>query len=69
MRIIDVHNHFYPPAYIDALRSGKSAITVKTDSEGNPEINIPAIITSPCRAIATSRTGSAYSSKKTSPRR
>jgi aminocarboxymuconate-semialdehyde decarboxylase len=41
VRIIDVHNHFYPPAYIDALRSGASAVTVKMDAEGNPEIHYP----------------------------
>ena len=41
MRIIDVHNHFYPPAYIDALRSGESAVTVKMDAAGNPEIHYP----------------------------
>ena len=22
--IVDVHNHYYPPAYLDALRSGES---------------------------------------------
>ncbi|MES2178175.1 MAG: amidohydrolase family protein [Gemmatimonadota bacterium] len=41
MRIIDVHNHFYPPAYIDALRSDTSIVTVKMDDEGNPEIHYP----------------------------
>ena len=41
MRIIDVHNHYYPPAYIDALRSGQSVVTVKMDPDGNPEIHYP----------------------------
>jgi aminocarboxymuconate-semialdehyde decarboxylase len=41
VRIIDVHNHFYPPAYIDALRSGDSVVTVTTDDKGNPEIHYP----------------------------
>jgi aminocarboxymuconate-semialdehyde decarboxylase len=41
VRIIDVHNHFYPPEYIDALRSGESVVTVKTDADGNPEIHYP----------------------------
>ncbi|MEO8336120.1 MAG: amidohydrolase family protein [bacterium] len=41
MRIIDVHNHFYPPAYIDLLRSGESVVTVTTDADGNPEIHYP----------------------------
>jgi aminocarboxymuconate-semialdehyde decarboxylase len=41
VRIIDVHNHFYPPAYIDVLRSGESVVTVKMDDRGNPEIHYP----------------------------
>lgn len=41
MRIIDVHNHFYPPEYLDALRSGKSVVRVTMDSTGNPHIHYP----------------------------
>lgn len=41
MRIIDVHNHFYPPAYLDALKRGESSVTVKYDKDGNPEIHYP----------------------------
>ncbi|AHG89013.1 amidohydrolase 2 [Gemmatirosa kalamazoonensis] len=41
MRIVDVHNHFYPPAYVDALRKGESAITVRVDAAGNPEVHYP----------------------------
>jgi aminocarboxymuconate-semialdehyde decarboxylase len=41
MRIIDVHNHFYPAEYIDAVRRGPSAITVTTDEHGNPVFNSP----------------------------
>jgi aminocarboxymuconate-semialdehyde decarboxylase len=41
MRVIDVHNHFYPPEYLDALRSGKSVVKVTTDSRGNPHIHYP----------------------------
>ena len=41
MRVVDVHNHFYPPRYMDALRSGDSAVTIKIDREGNPEIHYP----------------------------
>ena len=41
MRIVDVHNHFYPPAYLEALTSGKSAVTVKMDAHGNPEVHYP----------------------------
>ena len=39
--IVDVHNHFYPPEYLDALRSGKSVVRVTTDSKGNPHIHYP----------------------------
>ena len=41
MPIIDFHNHFYPPAYLDALRSGSSAVEVTIDDEGNPRIYYP----------------------------
>ena len=41
MRIVDFHNHFYPPAYLDALRSGSSAVEVTIDQEGNPRIYYP----------------------------
>ncbi len=39
--IIDFHNHFYPPAYLDALRSGDTAVTVTEDREGNPVLHYP----------------------------
>jgi aminocarboxymuconate-semialdehyde decarboxylase len=33
MRIVDFHNHFYPPAYIQALRDDPhGAVTVSTDT-------------------------------------
>src|ERR1700760_2953966 len=41
MPIVDFHNHFYPPAYLDALRSGSSVVEVSEDSEGNPLIFYP----------------------------
>src|SRR5215469_3194185 len=41
MRVIDFHNHFYPPAYLEALRSGSSAVEVTIDHEGNPRIFYP----------------------------
>jgi aminocarboxymuconate-semialdehyde decarboxylase len=41
MRIIDFHNHYYPPAYLDALRSGSSAVEVTIDDDGNPRIYYP----------------------------
>jgi aminocarboxymuconate-semialdehyde decarboxylase len=39
--IIDFHNHYYPPAYLDALRSGSSAVEVTIDEDGNPRIYYP----------------------------
>ncbi|MGH7504419.1 MAG: amidohydrolase family protein, partial [Longimicrobiales bacterium] len=41
MSVVDVHNHFYPPAYLDALRRGPSAVTVTTDDRGNPVLHYP----------------------------
>jgi aminocarboxymuconate-semialdehyde decarboxylase len=41
MRVIDFHNHFYPPSYIAALRSGKSSIEVTEDADGNPVLHYP----------------------------
>jgi aminocarboxymuconate-semialdehyde decarboxylase len=39
--IIDFHNHFYPPAYLDALRSGQSRVQITIDDEGNPRLHYP----------------------------
>jgi aminocarboxymuconate-semialdehyde decarboxylase len=39
--IIDVHNHYYPPTFLEALRSGSSALTVEDDAEGNPVLYSP----------------------------
>ncbi|MDE3128729.1 MAG: amidohydrolase [Gemmatimonadota bacterium] len=39
--LIDFHNHFYPPAYLDALRTGQSAVRVTDDADGNPCIHYP----------------------------
>ncbi len=41
MKIIDFHNHYYPPAYIEALKSERSDVTVTEDSEGNPVLHSP----------------------------
>jgi len=41
MPIVDVHNHFYPPEYLAALRSGNSVVRVTVDSSGNPHIHYP----------------------------
>ncbi len=39
--LIDVHNHFYPPAYLDAIRSGDSVVKLTVDPEGNPCLHYP----------------------------
>lgn len=39
--LIDFHNHFYPPEYLDALRSGDSAVRVTDDANGNPCLHYP----------------------------
>ena len=41
MPIIDFHNHYYPPAYLDALRSSSTNVKVGTDAEGNPLLHYP----------------------------
>ena len=39
--ILDVHNHYYPPEFIDAVRKGPSRYTVETDTDGNPVLVSP----------------------------
>ena len=39
--IIDFHNHFYPPEFIDAVRTGPSNFTVTDDADGNPVLHSP----------------------------
>ncbi len=41
MAIIDFHNHYYPPAYLDALERGPSAVRVTRDDAGNPCVHYP----------------------------
>lgn len=41
MTIIDFHNHFYPPEYLEAIQSGPSNIKVTFDSENNPLLHYP----------------------------
>jgi aminocarboxymuconate-semialdehyde decarboxylase len=41
MATIDFHNHFYPPAYLDALRSGGTQVRVTADGEGNLLLHYP----------------------------
>jgi aminocarboxymuconate-semialdehyde decarboxylase len=39
--LIDVHNHFYPPEYLDAIAAGDSIVKLTTDAEGNPCLHYP----------------------------
>jgi len=39
--IIDVHNHFYPEAFIEELRKGRSELKVKDDADKNPVLYSP----------------------------
>lgn len=41
MTIIDFHNHCYPPAYVEALRTGPSAYRVTVNDAGNPVLHSP----------------------------
>lgn len=41
MRIIDFHNHYYPPAYLEALRTGPSAVEVSLGEDGDPRLHYP----------------------------
>ena len=39
--IIDFHNHYFPPPYLDAIRTGGSHFRVTEDGEGNPVLHSP----------------------------
>src|SRR5919197_4132809 len=41
MPIIDFHNHYYPPKYLEALKSASSRVRVTVDSDGNPRLHYP----------------------------
>jgi aminocarboxymuconate-semialdehyde decarboxylase len=41
VKIVDFHNHYYPPAYLEALRSAKGPMTVTDDDQGNPVLHSP----------------------------
>jgi len=41
MNIIDFHNHFYPPEYLEAIQTGPSNIKVTVDSDNNPLLHYP----------------------------
>jgi aminocarboxymuconate-semialdehyde decarboxylase len=39
--IVDFHNHYYPPAYIESLRAKQGSVTVTDDADGNPVLHSP----------------------------
>lgn len=41
MRVVDVHNHYYPPAYLNALATGPSRVRMTYDADGNPLLHYP----------------------------
>lgn len=41
MKIIDFHNHFYPPEYLEAIKTGPSNVKVTVDAENNPLLHYP----------------------------
>jgi len=41
MRVIDFHNHYYPPEYVEAVKAGPSNIRVTFDARGNPLLHYP----------------------------
>jgi aminocarboxymuconate-semialdehyde decarboxylase len=41
MTIIDCHNHFFPPEYLEAIQSGPSNVKVTYDADGNPLLHYP----------------------------
>lgn len=41
MRIVDFHNHYYPPVYLDAIRTGDTSVRVTIDAQENPVLHYP----------------------------
>jgi aminocarboxymuconate-semialdehyde decarboxylase len=41
MKIIDFHNHFYPPEYLKEIQAGTSNIKVTFDTDNNPLLHYP----------------------------
>lgn len=42
MKVIDFHNHYYPPSFLDALRKEQDGpIRVTIDEDGNPVLHSP----------------------------
>ena len=41
MKIIDIHNHYYPPEYLDALTRVGSSLKITYDADRNPVVHYP----------------------------
>jgi aminocarboxymuconate-semialdehyde decarboxylase len=41
MRIVDFHNHYYPPEYVEALQTSVSSVRVTYDDDANPCVHYP----------------------------
>ena len=39
--IVDFHNHYYPPEYLDAIKAGGLRVKMDYDAEGNPRLHYP----------------------------
>jgi len=39
--IIDFHNHYYPPEYLNAIKAGGLKVHMDYDAEGNPRLHYP----------------------------
>lgn len=39
--ILDFHNHYFPPEFVEAIRTGESAFRITEDAEGNPVLHSP----------------------------
>ena len=58
--IIDFHNHYYPPEYLAAVKTGPDESPAWTTTrKATRACIIPATTTSSCRAIAISTTAKA----------
>ncbi len=41
MPIVDFHNHYYPPAYLEVVKRGPSNVGYSEDEDGNPVLHYP----------------------------
>lgn len=41
MAVVDFHNHFYPPEYLQAIQTGPSDVKVTFDADKNPVLHYP----------------------------